>query len=54
VPGEPVASWPAYDAAAEAGAPCQHLRIHTEGSLGWFCDRCGAPVEDTEEYYANG
>jgi hypothetical protein len=35
---------------AAAAAPCRHLRIHTEGSLGWFCDRCGAPVEDTEEY----
>jgi len=29
---------------------CQHEHIHREGSLGWFCNKCGSPVEDSEEY----
>ena len=25
--------------------PCRHLNTHYEGSLGEFCNTCGAPVD---------
>jgi hypothetical protein len=29
---------------------CLHTAIHTEGSLGWFCNTCGAPIDNLEGY----
>jgi hypothetical protein len=30
---------------------CLHTTIHVEGSLGWFCNTCGAPIYNPEDYY---
>lgn len=29
---------------------CPHSRVHSEGSLGWFCSTCGRPVDDLGVY----
>ena len=30
---------------------CPHSRVHSEGSLGWFCNKCGRPIDDLGGYY---